>query len=69
MNILKRYIKQANKKREEYAYILINLYDYARLGELDLNKSLTDEEKSNWNNKAIEYREEMAELIMKGLKK
>ena len=69
MNILKRYIKQANKKREKYAYILINLYDYARLGELDLNKSLTDEEKSNWNNKAREYREEMAELIMKGFKK
>lgn len=45
MNILKRYIKQANKRREKYAYILINLYDYARLGELDLNKRLTDEEK------------------------
>lgn len=69
MNILKRYIKQANKKREEYAYILINLYDYARLGELDLNKSLTNEEKNNWNKKAREYRKEMAELIMKGLKK
>lgn len=69
MNILKRYIKQANKKREEYAYILINLYDYARLGELDLNKSLTNEEKNNWNKKAREYRKEIAELIMKGLKK
>jgi hypothetical protein len=68
MNILKRYIKQANKRREKYAYILINLYDYARLGELDLNKRLTDEEKNNWNKKANEYRDEIAKLIMKGLK-
>lgn len=68
MNILKRYIKQANKRREKYAYILINLYDYARLGELDLNKRLTDEEKNNWNKKANKYRDEIAKLIMKGLK-
>ena len=68
MNILKRYIKQAHKRRETYAYILINLYDYARLGELDLNKRLTDEEKNNWNKKANEYRDEIAKLIMKGLK-
>ena len=68
MNILKRYIKQANKRREKYAYILINLYDYARLGELDLNKRLTDEEKNNWNKKANKYRNEIAKLIMKGLK-
>lgn len=68
MNILKRYIKQANKRREKYAYILINLYDYARLGELDLNKRLTDEEKNNWNKKENKYRDEIAKLIMKGLK-
>lgn len=66
MNILKRYIKIADKRKEEYIYRLVNLYDYARLGELDL---ITDEKKYDFHEKAKEYRKEIIELMMKGLKK
>lgn len=66
MNILNEYIKKEDERIEKYAYILINLYDYARLGELDISKSLTEKEKLEWKNKALEYRKEIIELIKKG---
>lgn len=66
MNILIRYIKEGDRRAEKYAYTLINLYDYARLGELDMAKVLTKEEKEEWKNKALEFRDEIAELIIKG---
>lgn len=67
MNILKRYIEDRNQHRSAYAYMLINLYDYARLGENDPSGKLSEEEKNEWRNKAIEYRDEIARYIMKGI--
>ena len=68
MNILTRYINEGNKRREQYAYNLINLFEYTILGVIDLGK-LTEDEKMIWQIKADELRDEIAELIMKGLKK
>lgn len=68
MNILTRYINEGNKRREQYAYNLINLFEYTKLGVIDLGK-LTEDEKMIWQIKANELRDEIAELIMKGLKK
>lgn len=67
MNILKRYIEDRNQHRSDYAYMLINLYDYARLGENDPSGKLSEEEKNEWRKKAIEYRDEIARYIMKGI--
>lgn len=68
MNILIKYVEEGDRRRNEFAYTLINLYDYARMGQMDLSNSLTDIEKDNWRKKADEYRDEIAQYIMKGLK-
>lgn len=68
MNILIRYIEKGEKHREEYAYTLINLFEYAKLGAIDLNRTLSVDDKIHWQEKANEYRDEIAKLIMKGLK-
>jgi len=66
MNILIRYIEEGDIRAKEYAYCLINLYDYARLGVIDQSRTLSEDEKYNWNKKAKEYRDEIAKLIIKG---
>lgn len=68
MNILKKYVKEADGLRSDYAYMLINLYDYARLGEFDPSGKLSEEEKDEWKKKADEYRDQIARYIMKGRK-
>lgn len=68
MNILNRYIIKGDKKREEYAYTLINLFEYAKIkqNEASINNDIDDE--LYWKEKLNKYKKNIAKHILKGLK-
>lgn len=68
MNILNKYIEIGEKRREKYAYNLINLFEYAKLGVIDPSGTLSEDDKMYWQEKANKYRDEIADLIKKGLR-
>lgn len=48
---------------DKYNKVLLDLYDYALMGSLNLNS--TEEDKKHWGEKRNEYRTEILELINK----
>lgn len=68
MNILNRYIIKGDKKREEYAYTLINLFEYAKIGQIQASMNNDIDNELYWQEKLKEYKENVVEYILKGLK-
>lgn len=68
MNILNRYIIKGDKKREKYAYTLINLFEYAKIGQIQASMNNDIDNELYWQEKLKEYKKDIVEYILKGLR-